>query len=507
MSAAEVCLWSALRAVTVALLVLPLAWQIAARLQTSSLRVRRWLLVGLVLPVLMPELLIGFVYSETTLRLVRQLSDPTAVLALPTAPRVPATDARPLNLADVLTEALYAAILLLRLVPVASVLLWLVPGPGLSPEAIHCRRLLLRQEPSLAARAAGHLGLFARGPLRATVPAFGVCALLAFQEFEIASLMQISRHPVAWTVWLFDNHAGGLILSESLRLLRLPALLELALLLATAATLLGSSHHQTESPAAVHGRSLVRSGVTLAFVTLSGLMLLGNPLWRLAASLQAGAGNLIRQPGMLQPFLFELLTSLGFGLAAGLAAFWLSGLALSVRRWRVAVLLAVTLPGLLGSLVLSLLLLAAFQTSRLNPLYDTPLPLLLTQTLYLLPRAILLRLIVGGNGRQESAAVAGYLARSADRSRRRHGRAILWHLRARPAVWVVVMLSYWGYWDLTAAAILRPTQLEPFTPGLYNLMHYGRNETLAAMALLAGIFPVCVIGLTSLLQRVARKVL
>ena len=56
---------------------------------------------------------------------------------------------------------------------------------------------------------------------------------------------------------------------------------------------------------------------------------------------------------------------------------------------------------------------------------------------------------------------------------------------------MICLLAYWGYWDLTVASILRPTMLEPFSPGLYNLMHYGRNETLAAMALLAGVVPPC----------------
>ncbi|MFK7818156.1 MAG: hypothetical protein AB8G99_05535, partial [Planctomycetaceae bacterium] len=56
------------------------------------------------------------------------------------------------------------------------------------------------------------------------------------------------------------------------------------------------------------------------------------------------------------------------------------------------------------------------------------------------------------------------------------------------------------YWDLTVAAILKPMQLEPFTPRLYNLMHYGRNETLAAMTLVAAIAPVILVAIAAMSQ-------
>ncbi|MFK7821838.1 MAG: hypothetical protein AB8G99_24275, partial [Planctomycetaceae bacterium] len=219
MSLLEACVWSFARAIFIAALCLPIAICLCRMLRSQSSRstTLRWLLLTFLLaPFLMPELLIGFVYRETTLRLVKELADPNVTVALPTQVRLPQTMDRPLNSADVLAEVLYAALLLCRFVPVAALVLWFMPAPRLSAEAIHCRRLLLRTDTSLFRRLRGHAGCFLRGPLMGTLPAFAIVFLLVFQEFEIASLMQISRAPISWTVWLFDQNAGGVMLPKVL---------------------------------------------------------------------------------------------------------------------------------------------------------------------------------------------------------------------------------------------------------------------------------------------------
>ena len=55
-------------------------------------------------------------------------------------------------------------------------------------------------------------------------------ALLGFQEFETAALMQIDQYPISWSVWLFDAHAARLPLWDSLKLMIGPLLCELAML-------------------------------------------------------------------------------------------------------------------------------------------------------------------------------------------------------------------------------------------------------------------------------------
>jgi hypothetical protein len=98
------------------------------------------------------------------------------------------------------------------------------------------------------------------------------------------------------------------------------------------------------------------------------------------------------------------------------------------------------------------------------------------------------------------------MAESGDGNLRRRGLALLWVMRKQPAFWVVVLLTYWGYWDLTVASVLRSMDLRPFTPDLYNLMHYGRNETLTAMTLLAGVFPAVVLFLAAASRRAWRVI-
>lgn len=508
-SLTEACAWSFVRALTIAAISLPIAVCLTGLLRGGEGRPgkrwplrRSWLLFGLLVPFLMPELLIGFVYAETTLELVGQFSDSTATaIAAPrTQLQLPQTMSRPINSADITAECLYALLLLLRFAPVAALTMWLMPAPRMSAEAIHCHKLLRRNEPARWRRWAISLDCFSRGPLMASLPAFAVVFLLVFQEFEIASLMQVSRYPIAWTVWLFDNHAGGLMLSRSLQLTLAPVLCELLVVGAVFLILLPRDWHLTESLSAPRRYSKLMRLTGTVFVAIGIAMTLVVPLWRLATGITGGIAGLIRQPTILGSFASELCTSLAFGLTAALAAYWLTGLMFGLRR---KALLAVLcgIPGLVGSLVISLVALALFQLPAMNPAYDTPLPMLCVLTLFLLPRAILLRLVFSFRQPRASVFIADVLGRADNRTLRENSRGLLWALRKRPAFWVVILLAYWGYWDLTIASILRPTNLEPFTPGLYDLMHYGHNETLAAMTLLAGLFP----GLILLTAHLSRR--
>ena len=94
----------------------------------------------------------------------------------------------------------------------------------------------------------------------------------------------------------------------------------------------------------------------------------------------------------------------------------------------------------------------------------------------------------------EPLQLADLMRRSAASSVRREGRKLSWAMRVQPAFWVIVLLAYWGYWDLTVSSILRPVRMPSFTPELYNKMHYGRNATLATMSLIAGLLPLVLVG-------------
>ena len=116
-------------------------------------------------------------------------------------------------------QALYAAVLLLKLVPVATLIRWLLPPP-LSAEARHCHRTLTA--PSLFKNMMFRFRGAGSGPWFAC----GIVFLLAFADFELASLWSVKT----WTVAIFDAQAGGLNLRESLRLAAWPLGTQLAAL-------------------------------------------------------------------------------------------------------------------------------------------------------------------------------------------------------------------------------------------------------------------------------------
>ena len=146
----------------------------------------------LLAPFLTPPLLVSYAYSRLALALI---------------------------VAPWSHHGLYAALLFLKLVPVATVVRWLLPPP-LSAEARHCHRMLAA--PSLFGRAKFHLRSAGAGAWFAG----GLVFLLAFADFEVASLWSIQT----WTVAIFDAQTGGMNLRETLRLAALPVGVQIGVL-------------------------------------------------------------------------------------------------------------------------------------------------------------------------------------------------------------------------------------------------------------------------------------
>jgi hypothetical protein len=152
-------------------------------------------------------------------------------------------------------------------------------------------------------------------------------------------------------------------------------------------------------------------------------------------------------------------------------------------RHRALQLTVLVLPGLLGALVLALLVVGLFQLPGLRWLYDTPVPLVAGLVLLLAPLALLLRWLV----RATEHGSALHLARMAK------DRELIWELSTKRKFWVVVLLFCWGYFDLTASAILAPVGMTPVFVRLHNLMHYGQSAVLSAMVLAAFAVPVALV--------------
>ncbi|MEA3208972.1 MAG: iron(III) transport system permease protein [Chthoniobacter sp.] len=356
-------------------------------------------------------------------------------------------------------EALYLGVLALKLIPVAVIVRMLMPPP-LSAEAWFGYRMLA------PASWWGRARFRVRGAGAGPWIAGGLVFVLAFADFELAALWSVRT----WTVAIFDAQAGGLALSETLRLAAWPLGVEgaaLALVAGSARDFRVAESNERQSA----GR---RPWIYLASAaTLVCILPLAVVTAQAAAGFHALAENFVLGR--------EIGASVLFGLVAAFAADALARAGRKPMAWFLGV------PGLLGALVVSLLVLALFQARPLRFAYDTPLPLALALTLLLLPLALLL----GVWWPRRTAAL--HVAKQV-RSRR-----LVWELEKRPRAAAFGLLFCWAYFDFTASSILAPVGLTPVFVRLHNLAHYGQTAVLSAMMLAAFAVPV----LLSLLVMVA----
>jgi hypothetical protein len=358
-------------------------------------------------------------------------------------------------------HAFHSGILTLKLAPIAALARHLFPPP-LSSEGDYCHRL---HGPRTRWERAWFL-LRAAGALPWTI--FGLLFLLTFPEFELASLWSLKTWPVA----LFDAHAGGLALRESLRLAMVPTLVQFAVL---AGVVFAASHLRPSRITAIRSRSsrAALGYIVIAFGVLT-LWPLGLVTWQAVAGVRSLAYNTI--------FPKDLAASLTFAALSAVLVWFLVGAMLRRRflAW------AAIVPGLLGALVVALLTLAIFQLPGLRVLYDTPVPLLEALVIILIPGALLLRRFVDA----PRSAEALHLARLAG------SRRLVWELDTEPRFAAVALLACWAWFDFTASSILAPTGLTPVFVRLHNLAHYGQTAVLSAMLFAAVAAPAAVLALT-----------
>ena len=138
-------------------------------------------------------------------------------------------------------------------------------------------------------------------------------------------------------------------------------------------------------------------------------------------------------------------------------------------------------------------------------LYDSPLPLALTLALLLLPTGLLLAFVLRLLRPAEAEHAAGLLRASTSARVRGWARHLLWELRARGRFFVLFLLCCWGYFDLTASAILAPPAMTPATVRLYNLMHYGRMAALSAMVCAVFCVPLFAFFAAEAAHRLSRR--
>ncbi len=467
---AAVCWWTLARAVVLCLLAWPVCRWIEQSFRMLPATWRPWYLAGLIAPACFPELLVGYAFRHFAV-------------------------ARP----D-LAEGLCSALLLIRMIPVGTIALLATPRSGPDASAWHCRLLLNRSGLSRFRLRTGRDWIelarcYWHGSLMRGLPAFGLMGIVAFQEFELAALLQT----LSWTDWFVAARWQGLDRDEMLHQSLRPVLWQLPLLLGvlawvrrTSQRMAGTVDDLTERLESVRVLWFGAICVSAAIVVgcLVPLTLMG---WRTFDGLALLARQRTQQLGLAR----EMLISSAVATCATGTAWVIS----SRLRGMFSSLLYL---GLFGSLLLSLGAVAIFQWPLLRPVYDTPIPWVLVLTLWLLPRAALLKAWLQAF-RNDTGIYVAELAcrtmnpkegtaapriRSSSKMKRRS--SLLWHLRDQPQFLAMSLLWYWAYCDLPSAYMLSPSGMASGLVRLYNFMHFGRSAALSAEALV--FFGIPVVG-------------
>jgi hypothetical protein len=421
-------------------------WKIGARLP-RTLSWRAWAII--VAPLCTPALLVSYTYAYFALHLTRT---------------------------PWLLTVFYSALIALKLMPLGVIARRMFPAP-ISPEGRFCEALI--PDRSFISRLTFRFHALSPIPWMAG----GLSFLLAFTDFELASLLSIKT----WTVLLFDAHTGGLALSDSIKGVSVPLCIEMAVIL----TLVLFARHAPGTPATA--ARATGSGWALAVMGIIAIVTSVWPIVKILGQSLPGWGVI----GVRETMGEDVLMSLATALLATIAIWVVLAF---VRRWSLRFALA--LPGLLGALVLSLVLLAAMNSNlpdfvasneiqhdwarSFATLADSPLPLIFAEMLLLAPVAVLVSLMLAIRRPAENL----HLARMAG------SRRLIWELALEPRVAALGLLFLLSYFEFTAATILAPVQLTPVCVRLHNLAHYGQTSALSAMLIAAMLAPAAVLALT-----------
>ena len=518
MTLAVICGWTLARAGLLCLLAWPVCRWIERAYAMLSVSWRPWLLAGLIAPACFPELLVGYAFRDLAV-------------------------ARP----D-LAEGLCSLLLLVRIIPVGTIALLATPRSGPDASAVYCRLLLVRSAVRTRNDWYQLLRCYWHRDLLRALPALGLMGIVAFQEFELAALLQT----ISWTDWFIAARWQGLERQEMLKQSFLPLLWQLPIVIGAMVWVRRASIHLAEGPGIDDGTErpevsrVVWGGVVVVAVTIvvGCLIPLGLMGWRTIDGFALLARQRTQQFGLAR----EILISSAVATCAAGLAWGISG------RLR-GICLNLLFAGLFGSLLLSLGAVAIFQWPWLRPIYDTPIPWVVVLTVWLLPRAALLRawlhacrndagihvaemICASNQGRsdvvyasqprepQEDTAsprtpkqwhrwgntIRTLLLRSSRRGRQwsrqedtasprtpkqwhlgrrdRKRSLLLWHLRDQPQFLAASLLCYWAYCDLPSACMLAPSGMASGLVRLYNFMHFGRSAALSAESLVFFSFPV-----------------
>ena len=480
MSLEAECGWTLLRAITVSLVATPLVAILARTLQLDSPRHHRRRLLALAIPFLTPGFVVGYAYSNVTLDLVHQ---------------------------PVLNELFYDLLLLIGVVPVGTFVLVLAPPPPLGPTADWCGQLA-GSDRLRRVRSCDWPRSLWYGPARNRIPAFGLMALLVFHEFEIASLFRVIAGqrltPASWSNALFELIAlQGLGQRSPWDLWRfgwMPLSCSLALL-APLLALAWTSRRDTGvfRPTGLRPRSPWEEQVASTWLAVAVAVGTAIPLGNLIYDGAPGWAATWRGEHRLGPTLAHagrsLIPTVAIAVSAAIIAGWL------LRRRHPGLLMALSLPGLLGNLSLGLLLTWTLLIMAPAGFGHSIGALLIGQSLWLLPRAALLIVLLAVLPHRESTYLSRLLQRGPTAAQRIAGWRLTWQHFGQRVAWMVGLLCWWGYLELTLNELLAPPEWLSVAHRMYQQMHFGRNAALSSTTLVVVMVPLAVVGLLVTLGR------
>lgn len=465
MSFAAATAFALLRSIIISVVGTCVAQSLVSLAESIPRRHRRWMWGLVAAPAIVPTLLVGYCYRDTSLTLIHR---------------------------PVWNELLYGLLVSSQLVPIAVLVLKLTGPLRVSSAAAHAAWLAFRGPCRDGRVRAVLLSLWARH----YAGRYGIAAtalfLLSFQETELASLMQ-SR---SWTEWMFTALASGLQWEVALQRVAVPVMIQCLAMIPLLVWIrhLAQSHHDGVKTG---GRSSLWAKLGAGgWLVLSLLLTVLLPTMQLVVGAVRGWGVLAEQPSFPREVGHALLLGVTSGGLASLAAWrilqpgrgaWLRSLGI--------------VPGLLGALPLSVLLAAFFQTDALAFAYDTPGPLILGETLFLVPKAVVLMSVVRLRMRSSSNALADILRRGGDAAQRLRGADLDWQIRGMILFWTVTCVCFLGFMELTVPSQLAPPGVVPAPMVLYNALHYGRIAALATKLFVTLLAPLLVVGLLLAVRR------
>jgi iron(III) transport system permease protein len=479
MSFHEAFTWSLLRSVVAAALAVPMSVWLSRLVQRSTGRSRFWWTLFVLCPLVAPDLIVGYSYRSFELSLLHR---PT------------------------LNHWFYFTVVVLKFLPAAVVARLCLPPPFVSKSALHLARLA--GATSQAAMSVRKVRL--KDELLRSLPVFGIVFLLTMQEFEIASLLQIP----AWTVHLFDAQAGGLNSGATLRQLVLPVIVQSAVLLPLIVWGRASLWNTASKSGFLENDASGNLRPGIAVAVFAAMLTWAVPLCVVSLSGLAGIAGVFRNEILIRSTLLDLVAAIAIAVpCAGLSlvlSYQLRGIAErreSGQNWLMRKLQAMlsglmVVPGLFGSLAVSVAVLSVIQFPPLTELRSTVWPMAFALILFLVPRALVLASLLPFFRSSESTHLATLLSDSSQSTQTSAAASLKWWYECRPLFLVAALLFYWSLANLTAAALLCPPTIPllsfdgnivPLPVRLYKFIHQGRTATLSVMALLSVFVPLALI--------------